>query len=101
MESVREHFLFSMQKLFLILKLVFSKIHVTGDAIFIDQEFWGKLMYFWLSHVSSSCAWEAAPSALEEEQAEGEGVLELPPELWCQPGVSRDGLGAPPPSAAA
>lgn len=29
MESVREHFLFSMQKLLLILKLVFSKIHVT------------------------------------------------------------------------
>lgn len=54
MES--EHFLFSTQK-----------IHVTLVRQYLDQEFWGEWMCFWLFHASSSCAWKAAPLALKEE----------------------------------
>lgn len=44
-----------------------QKIYVTLVMQYLDQEFWEKLMSFWLLHVSSSCAWKAAPSAVEEE----------------------------------
>lgn len=54
MES--EHFLFSMQK-----------IHVALLTQYLDQEFGGKWVSFWLFHVSSRCAWKAAPLALKEE----------------------------------
>lgn len=63
---------------------------------YLDREFWDKSMAFWLFHVSSSCAWKAAPSALEEEHGrEGWKAFE-----WCQPGVSRAWVPIPPSPAA-
>lgn len=44
-----------------------QKIYVTLVMQSLGQEFWEKLMSFWLLHVISSCAWKAAPSAVEEE----------------------------------
>lgn len=80
-ESIREHFLFSVQK-----------IHVTLVMQYLDQEFWGKLMSFWLFRASSS--------SLSTEGRGWEGVLEVLPELWCRPGLSWARVPVPPSPAA-
>lgn len=67
MESIREHFLFFVQK-----------IHVTLVMQYLDQEFWEKWMSFWLFHASSS--------SISTEGRAWEGVLEVLPELWSSLG---------------